>query len=118
MLNHFSLSNVANFTMTRKDMTSFPKAIKQELIKEVIVPCYTYQQGSREENLVFEDVVITAGQVETFYMQDPSYGYKPKLNEQEGLAEVVDWGNYYVTLKYKVTGEYRLEVQGYDGISE
>ena len=113
VLNHFSLSNVANFTMTRKDMTSSPKAIKQELIKEVIVPCYTYQQGSREENLVFEDVMITAGQVETFYMQDPSYGYKPKLNEQEGLAEVVDWGNYYVTLKYKVTGEYRLEVQGY-----
>ena len=113
VLNHFSLSNVANFTMTRKDMTSSPKAIKQELIKEVIVPCYTYQQGSREENLVFEDVVITAGQVETFYMQDPSYGYRPKLNEQEGLAEVVDWGNYYVTLKYKVTGEYRLEVQGY-----
>lgn len=113
VLNHFSLSNVANFTMTRKDMTSSPKAIKQELIKEVIVPCYTYQQGSREENLVFEDVVITAGQVETFYMQDPSYGYKPKLNEQEGLADVVDWGNYYVTLKYKVSGEYRLEVQGY-----
>ena len=113
VLNHFSLSNVANFTMTRKDMTSSPKAIKQELVKEVIVPCYSYQQGSREENLVNEDVVITAGQVETFYIQDPSYGYRPKLNEQEGLAEVIDWGNYYVTLKYKVSGEYRLEVQGY-----
>lgn len=113
VLNRFSLSNVANFTMTRKDMTSSPKAIKQELIKEVIVPCYTYQPGTREENLVNEDVVITAGQVETYYMQDPSYGYRPKLNEQEGLADVVDWGNYYVTLKYKVSGEYRLEVQGY-----
>lgn len=112
VLNRFSLSNVANFTMTRKDMTSSPKAIKQELIKEVIVPCYTYQPGTREENLVNEDVVITAGQVETYYMQDPSYGYRPKLNEQEGLADVVDWGNYYVTLKYKVSGEYRLEVQG------
>lgn len=113
VLNRFSLSNVANFTMTRKDMTSSPKAIKQELIKEVIVPCYTYQPGTREENLVNEGVVITAGQVETYYMQDPSYGYRPKLNEQEGLADVVDWGNYYVTLKYKVSGEYRLEVQGY-----
>lgn len=113
VLNRFSLSNVANFTMTRKDMTSSPKAIKQELIKEVIVPCYTYQPGTREENLVNEDVVITAGQVETYYMRDPSYGYRPKLNEQEGLADVVDWGNYYVTLKYKVSGEYRLEVQGY-----
>jgi hypothetical protein len=99
--------------MTRKEMTSSPTAIKQELVKEVIVPCYSYQPNNREENLVNEDVEITEGQVETYYIQDPSYGYEAKLDEQEGLAEVVDWGNYYVTLKYKVTGSYRLEVQGY-----
>ena len=113
VLNYFSLSDVTNFTMTRRDMTSSPKAIKQELVKEVIVPCYTYQQNNREENLVCEDVEVTEGQIETYYIQDPSYGYYPKLNETEGLAEVIDWGNYYVTLKYKVTGSYRLEVQGY-----
>lgn len=113
VLNYFSLSDVTNFTMTRRDMTSSPKAIKQELIKEVIVPCYTYQQNNREENLICEDVEVTVGQVETYYIQDPSYGYFVKLNETEGLADILDWGNYYVTLKYKVSGEYRLEVQGY-----
>ena len=113
VLHYFSLSDVTDFTMTRRDMTSSPKAIKQELVKEVIVPCYTYQQNNREENLVCEDVEVTAGQVETYYIQDPSYGYFAKLNETEGLADVIDWGNYYVTLRYKVTGEYRLEVQGY-----
>lgn len=113
VLNYFSLSDVTDFTMTRRDMTSSPKAIKQELIKEVIVPCYTYQQNNREENLVCEDVEVTVGQVETYYIQDPSYGYFVKLNETEGLADIVDWGNYYVTLKYKVSGEYRLEVQGF-----
>lgn len=113
VLNYFSLSDVTNFTMTRRDMTSSPKAIKQELIKEVIVPCYTYQENNREENLVCEDVEVVAGQIETYYIQDPSYGYIPKLNEQTGQVEVIDWGNYYVTLKYKVSGEYRLEVQGY-----
>ena len=113
VLNHFSLSDVTDFTMTRRDMTSSPKAIKQELIKEVIVPCYTYQENNREENLVCEDVEIVAGQVETYYIQDPSYGYSVKLNEVEGQAEVIDWGNYYVTIQYKVSGEYRLEVQGY-----
>jgi hypothetical protein len=113
VLNYFSLSDVTNFTMTRRDMTSSPKAIKQELIKEVIVPCYTYQENNREENLVCEDVEVVAGQIETYYIQDPSYGYIPKLNEQTGQAEVIDWGNYYVTLKFKVSGEYRLEVQGY-----
>lgn len=113
VLNYFSLSDVTNFTMTRRDMTSSPKAIKQELVKEIIVPCYTYQENNREENLVCEDVEVVAGQVETYYIQDPSYGYKVKLNEVEGQADVIDWGNYYVTIKYKVSGEYRLEVQGY-----
>lgn len=113
ILNYFSLSEVTDFTMTRVDMLSSPKAIKQELIKEVIVPCYSYQQSNHEENLVNEEVDVTNGQVTTYYIQDPSYGYKPMMNEEADLAEVVDWGNYYVTLRFKVTGTYRLEVQGY-----
>ena len=113
VLNHFSLSEVTDFTMTRKDMTSSPKAIKQELIKEVLVPCYSYQQGTREENLVNEEIEVTAGDVETYYIQDPSYGYRPLLDEVEGQAEVIDWGNYFVTIRFKVTGSFRLEVQGY-----
>lgn len=113
VLNYFSLSDVVDFTMNRRDMTSSPKAIKQELIKEVIVPCYTYQENNREENLVYEDVDVVAGEVETYYIQDPSYGYKVKLDEVEGKATVVTWGNYFVTIKFNVTGSFKLEVQGY-----
>lgn len=113
VLNYFSLSDVVDFTMNRRDMTSSPKAIKQELIKEVIVPCYTYQENNREENLVYEDIDVVAGEVETYYIQDPSYGYKVKLDEVEGRATVVAWSNYFVTIKFNVTGSFKLEVQGY-----
>lgn len=113
VLNYFSLSDVVDFTMNRRDMTSSPKAIKQELIKEVIVPCYTYQENNREENLVYEDIEVVAGEVETYYIQDPSYGYKVKLDEVEGKATVVAWSNYFVTIKFNVTGSFKLEVQGY-----
>ena len=113
VLNYFSLSDVVDFTMNRRDMTSSPKSIKQELIKEVIVPCYTYQENNREENLVYEDIDVVAGEVETYYIQDPSYGYKVKLDEVEGKATVVAWGNYFVTIKFNVTGSFKLEVQGY-----
>ena len=113
VLNYFSLSDVVAFTMNRRDMTSSPKAIKQELIKEVIVPCYTYQENNREENLVYEDIDVVAGEVETYYIQDPSYGYKVKLDEVEGKATVVAWSNYFVTIKFNVTGSFKLEVQGY-----
>lgn len=113
VLNYFSLSDVVDFTMNRRDMTSSPKAIKQELIKEVIVPCYTYQENNREENLVYEDIDVVAGEVETYYIQDPSYGYKVKLDEIEGKATVLAWSNYFVTIKFNVTGSFKLEVQGY-----
>lgn len=113
VLNYFSLSDVVDFTMNRRDMTSSPKAIKQELIKEVIVPCYTYQENNREESLVYEDIDVVAGEVETYYIQDPSYGYKVKLDEVEGKATVVAWSNYFVTIKFNVTGSFKLEVQGY-----
>lgn len=113
VLNYFSLSDVVDFTMNRRDMTSSPKAIKQELIKEVIVPCYAYQENNREENLVYEGIDVVAGEVETYYIQDPSYGYKVKLDEVEGKATVVAWGNYFVTIKFNVTGSFKLEVQGY-----
>lgn len=113
VLNYFSLSDVVDFTMNRRDMTSSPKAIKQELIKEVIVPCYTYQENNREENLVYEDIDVVAGEVETYYIQDPSYGYKVKLDEVEGKATVVAWSNYFITIKFNVTGSFKLEVQGY-----
>lgn len=113
VLNYFSLSDIVDFTMNRRDMTSSPKAIKQELIKEVIVPCYTYQENNREENLVYEDIDVVAGEVETYYIQDPTYGYKVKLDEVEGKATVVAWSNYFVTIKFNVTGSFKLEVQGY-----
>lgn len=113
VLNYFSLSDIVDFTMNRRDMTSSPKAIKQELIKEVIVPCYTYQENNREENLVYEDIDVVTGEVETYYIQDPSYGYKVKLDEVEGKATVVAWSNYFVTIKFNVTGSFKLEVQGY-----
>lgn len=113
VLNYFSLNDVVDFTMNRRDMTSSPKAIKQELIKEVIVPCYTYQENNREENLVYEDIDVIAGEVETYYIQYPSYGYKVKLDEVEGKATVVAWSNYFVTIKFNVTGSFKLEVQGY-----
>lgn len=113
VLNYFSLSDVVDFTMNRRDMSSSPKAIKQELIKKVIVPCYTYQENNREENLVYEDIDVVAGEVETYYIQDPSYGYKVKLDEVEGKATVVAWSNYFITIKFNVTGSFKLEVQGY-----
>ena len=113
VLNNFSFGDITDFTMTRTDMTSSPKAIKQELIKEVIVPCYSYQNGTQEDNLVGEEVEVTAGDVQTFFIGEPSYNFRATLQDTAGGVSIVDWGNYYVKVKYSVAGKYRLEIFGY-----
>lgn len=113
VLNHFSFGDVTDFTMTRTDMTSSPKAIKQELIKEVIVPCYSYQNGTLEESLVSEEIEVVNGQVETFFIGEPFYNFRATLDEESSGVSIVTSGNYYVTLKFSETGTFRLEVFGY-----
>lgn len=113
ILNNFAFGDVTDFTMERMDMTSSPKAIKQELVKKVIVPCYSYQQGTSEETLVSEEITVTAGDEETFFVGEPSYNFRATLNEGSSGVTITDWGNYYVTLKFSQTGTFRLEVLGY-----
>lgn len=113
VLNYFAFGDVTDFTMTRKDMTSSPKAIKQEVVKEVIIPSYSYQENSQNETLVRENVEVEEGDTVTYYIQDPSYGYAVILNDQTGMAEIVAWGNYFVTVRYNTTGAYTMEVQGH-----
>ena len=113
ILNHFSLSDVVNFTMERRDMMSSPKAIKQELVKEVVVPYYTYQTNDKEENLVYTDIDVTAGEVQTYYLQDASYGHTVKLNESATGTNILASGNYYITIRFNETGNYRLSIQGH-----
>ena len=113
ILNHFSLSDVVNFTMERRDMISSPKAIKQELIREVVVPYYTYQTNDKEENLVYTDIDVTAGEVQTYYLQDASYGYIVKLDGSSTGTSILAWGNYFITIRFNETGNYRLSIQGH-----
>lgn len=112
-VNYFAFGDVTDFIMTRTDMTSSPKAIKQELVKEVIVPCYSYQTGNAEESLVSEEVTVQAGYTETFYVGEPSYNFKALLNDSPDGVTITAWGNYYVTLRFSVSGTFRLEVLGY-----
>lgn len=113
VLNNFSFGDITNFTMSRNDMTSSPKAIKQELIKEVIVPCYSYQTGTEEESLVSEEVNVTAGDTITFYFGEASYDIRATLDESTNGVTIQEYGNYYAKVVFSVTGTYRLEILGY-----
>lgn len=113
VLNNFSFGDVTEFTMTRNDMTSSPKAIKQELVKEVIVPAYSYQNGVQEESLISEEVTVSVGDVTTFFVGEPSYNYRAVVDENASGVTILEWGNYYIKVQFNVAGTYRLEIFGY-----
>ena len=119
VLNSFKFGDITNFTMQRTDMLSSPKAIKQELVKEVVVPCYSYQRADKEESLVGQDVSVTAGESITFYIGEPSYDFRAVLSQKDENSTVVqngvsitDWRNYYVTCKFAQSGTFKLEIYG------
>lgn len=113
VLNNFSFGDITSFAMSRKDMTSSPKAIKQELVKEVVVPCYSYQNGTVEESLLSEEVTVVTGDVETFFVGEPSYNFRATIENVADGVTILESGNYYVKLQFNVTGTHRLEVFGY-----
>jgi len=114
VLNYFAFGDVTNFTMTKGDMTSSPKAIKQEVVKEVIVPCYSYQTGNPEESLISEEVTVVAGEEMTFFLGAASYGYRTTLDEvASDKVSITASGNYYVTVRFTTAGTYQFEVWGY-----
>lgn len=113
VLNYVAFGDVTDFTMERRDMTSSPTAIKQELVKEVIVPCYSYQSGVENETVVSEDITVKAGDVITYYIGEPCYGYTATIDEKSNGVSITSTGSYYVTLTYSVTGSYRLEIKAY-----
>lgn len=114
VLNHFALGDVTDFTITKDDMTSSPTAIKQEVVKEIIVPCYSYQTGNPEESLVSEEVTVSKGEQITFFMGAASYGYRTLLDDVTSSdVKIIESGNYYITVEFNVTGTHKFEVWGY-----
>jgi len=113
VLNNFAFGDITDFTMERRDMTSSPKAIKQELVKEIIVPCYSYQVNETEETLVSEELDIFADDTRTYFIGEPSYGFRAVLGDNSDNVSIIDWGNYYVTVQFHTEGHFRLQVFGH-----
>lgn len=113
VLNQFAFGDITEFTMTRTDMTSSPKAIKQESIKDVIVPCYSYQLGTQEDNLITEEVTVAAGEERTFYIGEPAYDFRVSIEGLTDGASIVESGSYYIKVAFASAGTHKLSVYGY-----
>lgn len=112
VVRRIGLETATNFTVTRRDMLSSPKAIKQESIKEIIVPYYTYQESDKVDVLISEDIEVSQNQVITYYFDSPCYDFNVLVDDRSNLASVVSKSNYAISLRYQVVGKHKLEIKG------
>lgn len=102
-----------DFRMEKMDMLSYPNALKQELVKDITVPRYIYQETFEEVSIRSEERTVVANQVDTFFLSEPCYGYRAIFNEEAKNVWIVASGAYYVTVKFLATGTYNFELFGY-----
>lgn len=112
VVRRIGLETATNFMITRRDMLSSPKAIKQESIKEIIVPYYTYQESDKVDVLISEDIEVAQNQVITYYFDSPCYDFNVLVDDRSNLASIVSKSNYAISLRYQVAGKHKLEIKG------
>lgn len=113
VIDYFSFGDVTDFTMERKDMTSSPKSIKQELVKNVEVSCFFYNKATAIDTLISEEAEVLTGDIRIYYMGEATYGLQATFNNSANNVEIVSCGAYYCEIKFKLSGKYKLEITGY-----
>ena len=113
VVDYFAFGDITDFTMERKDMTSSPKSIKQELVKRVDIACYSYNNSSTAETVISEDVEVEAGDIFIYYLGNASYGYSAKFDGSANNIQILSSGAYYLQVMFKITGTATFEVVAY-----
>lgn len=93
----------SNYTTADGTMFFLPRAASKR----------TLNTGFISEQQSDADITVKSGDVETFYVGEPSYNFRATLDESSSGVSITAWGNYYVTVKFSKTGTFRLEILGY-----
>lgn len=120
VINHIELGDITDFRVSKRDIISPVSVLKQELVKEIKVSYYSYKISSKKDNILKQDVVVTSGQVDTFYFKKPYGMYAQTLGGANDKAVIIDSGAYYVTIQYLTEGMFTLIITGflYDVVEE
>ena len=103
----------AAFWMEKRDMKSYPKASKNDAVKDVVVEYQTWFKNGTETNLMSEEISVDADEERTYYFNEPCYDYKVKIANTDVTSSVVTAsGDYYLKIKFPSTATIALDIYG------
>lgn len=109
-VNNIKLGDETDFTIGKWDMLSSPKAIKQELVKEIVVECYQYNLTNPIPTpLLTSEQDVVAGAITTITTSDYSVGVNIPAENTEWVELVTD-SPFAKTLRFKKSGKVKLNL--------
>lgn len=109
-VNNIKLGDETDFTIGKWDMLSSPKAIKQELVKEIVVECYQYNLTNPIPTpLLTSEQDVLAGAITTITTTDYSVGVNIPAENTEWVELVTD-SPFAKTLRFKKSGKVKLNL--------
>lgn len=109
-VNNIKLGDETDFTIGKWDMLSSPKAIKQELVKEIVVECYQYNLTNPIPTpLLTSEQDVLAGAITTITTTDYSVGVNIPAENTEWVELITD-SPFAKTLRFKKSGKVKLNL--------
>lgn len=101
-VDYLMIGDPANYTIRRNDLSDYPECTLENRAHKVALVKTVYSETSEESNeIVSENVTVTENnQVHEIYFSNASYGLSVATNNTAIKAEIVEWGNFYVKVKF------------------
>ena len=109
-VNNVKLGDETDFTIGKWDMLSSPKAIKQELVKEIVVECYQYNLANPIPTpLLTSEQDVVAGAITSITTSDYSVGVNIPAENTEWVELITD-SPFAKTLRFKKSGKVKFNL--------
>lgn len=101
-VDYLMIGDPTNYTIHRNDLSDYPECTLENRAHKVALVKTVYSETSEEsKEIVSENVTITENnQVHEIYFSNASYGLSVTTNNTAIKAEIVEWGNFYVKVKF------------------
>lgn len=96
------------FRLDKTDMLSYPKAKKQDPVKDFVVEYQRWQKNGTERNVLTEEITVASGEYKTYYFTDPNYAWRVTVDGNS--YSIANFGDYFITLYFGTAGTKTVDI--------
>ena len=110
---HPASASSGDFRMEEIDMLSYPKAIRSDPVKTLIVKAHGLDKNGSEDTILSEEITVSANEEKTYTFSEPIYDWRVEIEGVDmSSTAIVASGDYYLTVKFASGGTVDVDIYG------